>query len=95
MSVCSDGALWIWNIVDEQFYGATQIVDLYHAREHYWVEVEAIRHALDSQGREQYYRPPVQSSEQPLGGFLGAQGGCLNVLPTNLSHTPLGRAFCC
>ncbi len=31
-----DGALWIWNIVDEQFYGATQIVDLYHAREHYW-----------------------------------------------------------
>ena len=31
-----DGALWIWNIADEQFYGATQIVDLYHAREHYW-----------------------------------------------------------
>jgi hypothetical protein len=34
--VLGDGALWIWNIVDEQFYGATQIVDLYHAREHYW-----------------------------------------------------------
>ena len=31
-----DGALWIWNIADEQFYGATQIVDLFHAREHYW-----------------------------------------------------------
>jgi hypothetical protein len=34
--VLGDGALWIWNIADEQFYGATQIVDLYHAREHYW-----------------------------------------------------------
>jgi hypothetical protein len=34
--VLGDGALWIWNIADELFYGATQIVDLYHAREHYW-----------------------------------------------------------
>ncbi len=36
VSVIGDGAAWIWNIADEQFYGATQIVDLYHAREHYW-----------------------------------------------------------
>ena len=34
--VLGDGALWIWNIADEHFYGATQIIDLYHAREHYW-----------------------------------------------------------
>jgi hypothetical protein len=34
--VIGDGAPWIWNIADEQFYGATQIVDLYHAREHLW-----------------------------------------------------------
>jgi hypothetical protein len=34
--VIGDGASWIWNIADEQFYGAIQIVDLYHAREHYW-----------------------------------------------------------
>lgn len=34
--VIGDGAPWIWNIADEHFYGATQIVDLYHAREHYW-----------------------------------------------------------
>ena len=31
----SDGAPWIWNIADEHFYGALQIIDLYHAREHY------------------------------------------------------------
>ena len=34
--VLGDGAPWIWNLAEEQFYGATQIVDLYHAREHYW-----------------------------------------------------------
>ncbi len=34
--VLGDGALWIWNIAEEQFPGATQVVDLCHAREHYW-----------------------------------------------------------
>ena len=34
--VIGDGAPWIWNIVQEYFWSATQIVDLYHAREHYW-----------------------------------------------------------
>ena len=29
-----DGAAWIWNLADEHFPAATQIVDLYHAREH-------------------------------------------------------------
>jgi hypothetical protein len=32
--VLADGAVWIWNIADELFPAATQIVDLYHAREH-------------------------------------------------------------
>jgi hypothetical protein len=34
--VIGDGAAWIWTIAGEQFQGATEIVDLYHAREHYW-----------------------------------------------------------
>ena len=29
-----DGAVWIWNIAEDQFPGAILIVDLYHAREH-------------------------------------------------------------
>jgi hypothetical protein len=35
-AVLGDGALWIWNIADEQFPGAVQIVDLYHAKGHLW-----------------------------------------------------------
>jgi hypothetical protein len=34
--VIGDGAEWIWNIADQQFPGAIQIVDLYHARQHLW-----------------------------------------------------------
>jgi hypothetical protein len=34
--VLGDGAPWIWNLADEHFPGCVQIVDLYHAREHYW-----------------------------------------------------------
>lgn len=32
--VLGDGARWIWNLADRRFPAATQIVDLYHAREH-------------------------------------------------------------
>ena len=32
--VIGDGAVWIWNLADQHFPGAVQIVDLYHARQH-------------------------------------------------------------
>jgi len=31
-----DGSEWIWNIFDQHFPGAIQVVDLYHARQHLW-----------------------------------------------------------
>ena len=34
--VIGDGAAWIWNLADQHFPGAMQIVDQYHAREHLW-----------------------------------------------------------
>ncbi len=34
MTIIGDGAPWIWNIAGGKFPGATQIVDLYHARQH-------------------------------------------------------------
>ena len=33
-TIIGDGAAWIWNIASSKFPEATQIVDLYHAREH-------------------------------------------------------------
>jgi hypothetical protein len=34
--VMGDGSHWIWNLAEQHFPGAIQIVDLYHAREHLW-----------------------------------------------------------
>jgi hypothetical protein len=34
LTILGDGATWIWNIASSKFPEATQIVDLYHAREH-------------------------------------------------------------
>ncbi|MHB1431115.1 MAG: ISKra4 family transposase [Streptosporangiaceae bacterium] len=34
LTVLGDGAHWIWNLASQHFPEATQIVDLYHAREH-------------------------------------------------------------
>ena len=34
--VMGDGAEWIWNLAEQHFPGAMQIVDLYHARPHVW-----------------------------------------------------------
>jgi hypothetical protein len=44
--VIGDGAEWIWNIADEHFPGATQIVDLFHARQHLW-ELARLLHPGD------------------------------------------------
>ena len=34
--VLGDGAAWIWNLADQHFVGAIQIVDIWHARQHLW-----------------------------------------------------------
>jgi hypothetical protein len=49
--VIGDGALWIWNIADEQFHGACQIVDLYHAREHYWAVAKGCFKSKEEQNK--------------------------------------------
>jgi hypothetical protein len=66
--VLGDGSPWIWNIAEEHFYGATQIIDLYHAREHYWNVAHAVfgsdRIALESwaeQRRKELDRGEVEA----------------------------------
>jgi hypothetical protein len=44
--VMGDGAEWIWNLAQQHFPGAVQIVDLYHARQHLW-ELARLLHPND------------------------------------------------
>ena len=50
--VLGDGAPWIWNVADELFPGAVQIVDLFHAKQHLWDVAKAI------------YRPGTDTAER-------------------------------
>jgi hypothetical protein len=40
--VRGDGAPWIWNLAEEHFPEAVEIVDFYHAVEHLWAAGEAL-----------------------------------------------------
>ena len=40
--ILGDGAPWIWNFADEHFPGATQIVDIFHAKGHLFEVAKAI-----------------------------------------------------
>ena len=48
-----DGAEWIWNLADQYFPGATQIVDLYHARQPLW-ELARKLHPNDQSGQNRW-----------------------------------------
>lgn len=51
--VLGDGAIWIWNLADQHFPGAIQIVDLYHARQHIW-ELAAKLFPNDERARKRW-----------------------------------------
>lgn len=40
--ILGDGAAWIWNLAQEYFPGATEIVDVWHAQQHIWDAVHAV-----------------------------------------------------
>jgi hypothetical protein len=48
VAIIGDGAKWIWNIADDKFPFATQIVDMYHAKEH----ISDVLRTLFSNGSE-------------------------------------------
>ncbi len=51
--VMGDGAEWIWNLADQYFAGAVQIVDLYHARQHLW-DLARKLHPNDESGQNRW-----------------------------------------
>ena len=51
IAVIGDGAKWIWNLASRHFPDATQIVDLYHAKEHVWEIVRKVCTHSDGQAK--------------------------------------------
>jgi hypothetical protein len=53
--VMGDGAEWIWNLAEQHFPGAVQIVDLYHARQHLW-EIARKLHPNDESSQKAWMK---------------------------------------
>ena len=72
--VIGDGALWIWNLADEMFPQAIQIVDLFHAKEHLWDVAKAIYGAGTETAERWARRRQDELDDGRLGALLRALG---------------------
>jgi hypothetical protein len=75
--VLGDGAVWIWNLADQHFPGAIQIVDLFHARQHLW-ELSGKLFPADDKARKRWLAPRLERLEQ---GKIEALVKLLSALP--------------
>jgi hypothetical protein len=57
--VIADGAVWIWNAVQDRFSQATQRLDLFHANAYLWAVAQEI-HGPDSRAARQWVKPLLQ-----------------------------------
>ena len=70
--VLGDGAPWIWNLADELFPGAIQIVDLFHAKQHLSDVAKAIYGPGNALGRQWARQRHDELDEGKLDALLGA-----------------------
>ena len=54
--VVADGAPWIWNVAQDRWAGATQMLDFYHASQHLW-ELGRALHGTDEAATAQWVEP--------------------------------------
>ena len=54
--VVADGAPWIWNVAQDRWAGATEVLDFYHASQHLW-EMGRALHGADETAVAQWVEP--------------------------------------
>jgi hypothetical protein len=89
--VVADGAVWIWNLVEDRFRDAQQRVDLYHVKEHLW----SLANEVYGQGTEEaqaWVRPLLKMLEQRQDGALDVIQGMEGLLDTLSRLTTEQRA---
>ena len=71
-AVLGDGAPWIWNLADEHFPDAIQIVDLFHAKGHLWDVAKAIYGASSDLGEQWAKKRRDELDEGKIDAILAA-----------------------
>lgn len=81
MVILADGAKWIWNLAEEQFPGAVQIVEEYHARQHVWDVARAV-FVADPDQREAWAKAIIEKlSEGQIEEVIAAIEGLPPLAP--------------
>jgi len=70
--VLADGGKWIWNLADERFPDAVQILDLFHAKGHLWDVAKAIYGAGSALGEQWAKRRRDELDDGNLDAILEA-----------------------
>jgi hypothetical protein len=94
--VIGDGAHWIWNLAEQHFPGATQIVDWYHASQYVWNAATCL-HSQGSAARERWAKEQldalwqghlddVLAALQPHAGDGGAVDAAISYYTTQRSR---------
>lgn len=89
--VLADGAVWIWNLIDDRFKHAQQRVDLYHVKGHLW----ALAHELFGHGTEEavaWVTPHLKALERRRDGALDVIHGLEGLRVTLAQLTTEQRA---
>ncbi len=73
-AVLGDGALWIWNLADEHFPGALQIVDLFHAKQKLSDAAKAVYGATSTLGAHWAKQRHDELDEGQIDAVLAALG---------------------
>jgi hypothetical protein len=71
-AVLGDGAKWIWNLADEHFPDAIQIVDRFHAKQHLSDVAKAIYGTASRRGEQWARRRHKELDDGEVGSILNA-----------------------
>ena len=70
--VVGDGAAWVWNVTQDHFYDARQVVDWYHALEHL-SDMAVLLHGEGTPAAKRWYRSAQTSLYQGHGGGIALE----------------------
>lgn len=88
--VIADGAIWIWNLVENRFRQATQRVDLYHVKQHLWSVARELYDQDTAQAR-QWLRPLFRQLKTKSNGAHQVLGTLRELLRSKETMTPAQR----
>lgn len=88
--VIADGAIWIWNLVENRFRRATQRVDLYHVKQHLWSVAREL-YAQDTTQARQWLRPLFRQLKTKSDGSQQVLGALQELLRNKENMTPAQR----